>query len=177
MPVYEFGGDEQLAVNLLECVGRADSGMRQGGCSAGLALEPFTPKGIADSTWRERLERNVSPKPSVGRQVHAPHAATTDFANDLVRPERPRDERLVEDGRAFTIDRSVGWGPPARRWRTRDSTSSRICQSRTPLSSSHAAGILRCLCKHALEQFMDVQPVALRHLTKPSVVKQCLRVN
>ena len=45
VPVHEFGGDEQLAVNLLECVGRADSGVRQGGRGAGLSMEPFTPEG------------------------------------------------------------------------------------------------------------------------------------
>ena len=84
VPVHEFTRDEQIAVDLLECVDRADAGMRQRRRRAGFTAEPLTLRRIARQVRRQSLERDRPPEPRVRGQIHAPHPASSDLPDDGV---------------------------------------------------------------------------------------------
>ncbi len=103
--VHEFTRDEQIAVDLLERIDRADAGMRQRRRRARFTAEPLALRRIARQVRRERLERDRSSQPRVGGQIHASHPASSDLPDDGVNTHHcPWRERPIvgkQIGRVF----------------------------------------------------------------------------
>jgi hypothetical protein len=94
--VHELGRDEQLFIDLLQRVDRADARVRQRRCGAGFTSEPLPLNRVARQVRRQRLECHGPAKPCVGGKVDASHSAAAELANDGIASNRlPRFEHRV----------------------------------------------------------------------------------
>ena len=82
VPLHELSHDVELSVELFERIDGADAGMGQDRCGARFAAKPIAMARLARQLRRDHLERNCAAKAAVRREIHAPHAAATDLADD-----------------------------------------------------------------------------------------------
>src|SRR2546421_2836249 len=76
--------DALLVTDVVEC---ADMWMIERGNGTGLALEAFTPVGIARKMLGKNLDRYRTIEPRIFRAIHLAHTARPDRGDDLVRTE------------------------------------------------------------------------------------------
>jgi hypothetical protein len=72
---------------LIERLDRADVRMIEGGRGAGFLLEAENASGITREVRGKKLQRDLAPKPQLGREPHLAHASCTDEGDDFVRAE------------------------------------------------------------------------------------------
>jgi len=84
MSIDELGGDEQLTVDLFERVHGRHRRMGDGRSGARLPPQALTLCRVAVMNGGERLQRHTPIEPQITRGIDDAHAATADFALDLV---------------------------------------------------------------------------------------------
>jgi hypothetical protein len=72
---------------LIERIDRADVRMIEGGRGAGFLLEAENASGITREVRGKKLQRDLAPKPQLGREPHLAHPSCTDEGDDFVRAE------------------------------------------------------------------------------------------
>jgi hypothetical protein len=72
---------------LIERIDRADVRMIEGGRGAGFLLEAENASAITREVRRKKLQRDLAPKPQLGREPHLTHASGADEGDDFVRAE------------------------------------------------------------------------------------------
>jgi hypothetical protein len=95
-----FQGHEVVAVRLTDRIDLHDVGVRDGGDSQGLGVEPFQAGGVGSQFGLEQLQRHLPLECLLHRQVDLAHAALAELAQNMrnsprVRPVRstsPADE-------------------------------------------------------------------------------------
>jgi len=92
----ELDDAEQQAIDLVDGVDGDDVRMTQPSGGAGLALEPLDHPGAMEHRRRHDLDGDLAIEADLVREVHGGHAAASEFAVDVVRPERSLPKALEE---------------------------------------------------------------------------------
>ena len=85
-PVHIFGGNQQLAVELLERVNGADAGMGEARRRPCLSLQSLAMRRIPGEPGCDRLERDLPSQARITRQINPAHPAATELTHDHVHP-------------------------------------------------------------------------------------------
>ena len=87
VPLHELGHDVELSVELVERVDGADARMCEDRGGARFAAKPIAMARLTRQLRRDGLERNGAAKAAVRREIHAPHAAAANLADDGIRSQ------------------------------------------------------------------------------------------
>src|SRR6185295_1652249 len=94
MSIDELGGDEVSRVVAADLENGDDVGMIQREGGAGLLLESAQSILIGCELSREQLEGDLAAEARVLREINHSHSAGAEFRRNLVRPNRPADQRF-----------------------------------------------------------------------------------